>query len=534
MCGNLNKIYCIVIFLLLFNFVKSQNQRVTYYNDKIEFLTHQTHDFSKTLDSLVSNGFYTLKIDSIQEEKNKKKIFIQLGKKFKNYEYILDDDSKNVFQKSDYQSFIIDNLLNKIKNHYENLGFPFVEVKSKTDVLKNQVFITTKKREKRTINELIYNKKIKIPSSYKKEINQLFVGKEYSKNNLQKISEFIKKNEFINQIENPKVLFTIDSTKIYLYTQNKKNSNFDGILGINTNNQNQTRLTGNVSLNLINIFGGFEKIALNWNSSAIESSELAIKLQFPYLMKNYLGSETEIRIFKQDSTYANTFLKQKLFHRIALNKQIGFSTLYENSNYVIVLNPSLDFQDYQKTGFGIHYNQQNRRNSRIFPFNEQFEINAYSLTNNREIDGKLNQYSLEIRYEKLFSLFKQKHFIYLKSLGFSLLSDVYQQNELKRIGGLKTIRGFNEDVFFADTYLLNQLEYRYLSSDDLYFSIFSDFGWIQNKQINIQNNLLSFGLGFSFLNKFGLFSFQYAIGKTNEIPFDFQQSKIHIGITSYF
>lgn len=528
------KIYCVVLFILLLNFGKSQNQKVSYFNKKIEFFTHHTTNVSKTLDSLVSSGFYTLKIDSIQENKIEKKIFLQLGKRFKNYDYLLDDDAQKAIQKQDEQQLNLDTLLNKIKNYYENLGYPFIEVKSKTDVSKNQILITTNKKEQRMINELIYNKKTKLPASYKKEINQLFVGKEYSKTNLLKLSVFIRKNEFINQTENPKVLFTTDSTKVYLYTQNKKNSNFDGILGLNTNNQNQTRLTGNVSLNLVNLFGGFEKIALNWNSSAIESSELAIKLHFPYLIKNYLGSETEIRLFKQDSTYANTFLKQKFFHRISHNKQIGISTLYENSNYVILVNPSLDFQDYQKTGFGIHYQQYNRRDSKILPFSEQFELNAYSLTSQLEIDGKLNQYSLDIRYEKLISLYQQKHFIHFKTLGFSLLSNVYQQNELKRIGGLRTIRGFNEEVFFSDTYLLNQLEYRYLSNENLYFSVFSDLGWIQNKQLTIQNNLLSFGLGFSFLNKFGLFTFQYALGKTNEVPFDFQQSKIHIGIISYF
>ena len=42
------------------------------------------------------------------------------------------------------------------------------------------------------------------------------------------------------------------------------------------------------------------------------------------------------------------------------------------------------------------------------------------------------------------------------------------KNELYRIGGLKTLRGFDEESIFASTYSINKVEYRYILEQNSY------------------------------------------------------------------
>jgi len=525
-----------IIFLMFFYvlFTNAQEKRVHYFDD-LKLINVQNKELEfifQPLDSLLNAGFYTLKKDSISEKENNIYIYFRKGNNFQKSKLVLDKDSYNVLKDSIIYTSNVDSILNLVKNHYLEKGFPFVRIKSENKSA-NEIAVSTILNEKRFINKFVYSEGSKLPKSYKKQLNKFYLNQDFTKKNIELINNELLSNEFIDQFKNPQVLYTKDSTNVYIYTKNRKNSNFDGVLGFNSDNQNKVRLSGNVTLNLVNLFNSFEKIALAWRSTALESTELKINVNIPYLFRNYIGSESSIQFFKQDSTYANIQLIQKIKHQISQNQSIGLSTIYEQSNYVIKENPNLEFQDYQKSGIGLHYSYLKRRASRLLPFSTVVNLEALSLTNKREISENLTQYQLEGRFERLQQIYN-KHYLYYKLNAFALFSDEFQQNELRRIGGFQTVRGFNEDLFFVDSYLINSLEYRYLSSESIYLSVFSDYAWIQNKLQNQNDQLMSFGIGFGVNTKFGIFSLNYAIGKTSETNFDFQQSKIHLGVISFF
>src|SRR5690606_32030302 len=148
---------------------------------------------------------------------------------------------------------------------------------------------------------------------------------------------------------------------------------------------------------------------------------------------------------------------------------------------------------------------------------------------------KTNQYEVGLNAFRIFSLFP-KHLIKTKIEGYGLFSnsDFYSENELYRIGGFGSIRGFNEESITASAYGLASLEYRFMPNDGFYVSLFGDYAFVENKSTHFTENLLGAGAGISFLTQLGVFNLSYAVGKQSDTSFDFKNSKIHFGILTRF
>jgi hemolysin activation/secretion protein len=110
------------------------------------------------------------------------------------------------------------------------------------------------------------------------------------------------------------------------------------------------------------------------------------------------------------------------------------------------------------------------------------------------------------------------------------------QNELLRIGGLKTLRGFDEESIFTTSYSIFTLEYRFLLEQNSYIYLFGDGAWYENNNVKeyVNDTPIGFGAGISFETKAGIFSINYALGKQFNNPIQLRSGKIHFGIVNYF
>ena len=103
-----------------------------------------------------------------------------------------------------------------------------------------------------------------------------------------------------------------------------------------------------------------------------------------------------------------------------------------------------------------------------------------------------------------------------------------------RIGGIYNLRGVNEESIFASAYSIFNLEYRYRISNLSYFYSITDYAFVENKIIEENSQIISLGLGYAFFTKVGLLNISYAIGKFDDNSFNFNNSKIHVKIVSFF
>jgi outer membrane protein assembly factor BamA len=113
------------------------------------------------------------------------------------------------------------------------------------------------------------------------------------------------------------------------------------------------------------------------------------------------------------------------------------------------------------------------------------------------------------------------------------------ENELYRLGGIATLRGFDEESILASVYSVGTFEYRYLLEQNSYLYLFFDGAYYENKVRQMKGDEwidqpIGYGAGISFETKAGIFSINYAIGQQKGNPPDLKSAKVHFGIVNWF
>lgn len=80
-----------------------------------------------------------------------------------------------------------------------------------------------------------------------------------------------------------------------------------------------------------------------------------------------------------------------------------------------------------------------------------------------------------------------------------------------RIGGNRTLRGFDEESIFTPYYSIFTTEYRFLLSKNSYFYTFFDFALVEDSRFRGKKNKypFRFGTGVSLETKIGVFGISY-------------------------
>jgi hemolysin activation/secretion protein len=184
------------------------------------------------------------------------------------------------------------------------------------------------------------------------------------------------------------------------------------------------------------------------------------------------------------------------------------------------INPRSGFDLDLKAGFG---NREIRKNPAI---NQEVYDSLILKSNSYKANGKI----------RVFVPFLKRHTVLFGGQGGLLVNDKLFTNELYRIGGLKTLRGFDEESIFASSYFIATLEYRFLLEQNSFLSVFYNQAWYENQVGNtlITDTPFGFGAGISFQTGIGIFSLSYALGKQFDNPILFRASKLHFGFVNYF
>ena len=126
----------------------------------------------------------------------------------------------------------------------------------------------------------------------------------------------------------------------------------------------------------------------------------------------------------------------------------------------------------------------------------------------------------------------------LRTRWSGLFNDRIFLTDMFRLGGLSTLRGFNELEFYASRFAVATAELRYFTGPDSYLLAFFDQGYFQNNlQDRFQDDYpFGLGAGISFSTGAGIFSFVYSVGKSSALQqnLNFQDARIHFGITNRF
>ena len=100
--------------------------------------------------------------------------------------------------------------------------------------------------------------------------------------------------QFISEIKPPEVLFTKDSTLLYIYFKKQQNNSFDGIVNFTSKEDGGVLFNGNINLKLNNVLNTGERFELFWNSIGEERQEFKLSTNLPYILNSKFSWSWEV------------------------------------------------------------------------------------------------------------------------------------------------------------------------------------------------------------------------------------------------
>ena len=432
----------------------------------------------------------------------------------------------------------LESVLNQLNSNLANKGAPFTTVTleniQKKDSVNLQANLIIGSKDRRNINNVVIKGYSKFPRSFVKYFLKIEAAQSFSLNQLKKKTKKLDNLLFANQIKPPEVLFTKDSTTVYLYLEKTKSNTFDGFLGFGNNEiSKKIVFDGYLNLNLTNNLNFGEQFKLLYKSDENSQKTFDLKLSMPYLLGTPIGTEFDLNIFKKDSSFTTASQNLKIFYQINSKHKIAAGVRSIASNNLLANSGELMLNDYNTFYYDLTYHYK-KFNSYDFLFPNNFEIlTSAGIGQRKTTNQNINQVELKFNVSKIFNL-DNKNSLYVNSNYQALLSNNYFTNELFRIGGINSIRGFEENSIEANELGYVNLEYRYRLNRNIYVNTITDAAYYENKVIEIKDKLFGFGIGFGIVTKAGLLRFIYANGKKENQNFNLNNSKIHLSLSTIF
>ncbi|MGX7668025.1 hypothetical protein [Flavobacterium pedocola] len=431
---------------------------------------------------------------------------------------------------SEVENFMNSNLAKLEQKGYSLSELQLVNHRKEKNHLLAELKIKTEK--KRHLNDIVVVGYTKFPEGIRKHITKQYRKQPFNQENLKQLNDNFKALPFINPVKYPEILFTKDSTKVYVYLEKTKANRFDGFIGFANEENTGIRFNGYLDLLLNNALNTGEKFNLYWKSDGKKQTTFNIGTELPYIFKTPLGIKANLKIFKQDSTFQNTTTDLNLGYYFRYNSKVFLG--HQSSQSVDIQNTNNSFISDFSNAFWTTSYEFTDYNFDDFLFRERTSLYLKLGIGNRK--SKLEsteQYFTQLNAHHNFYL-NRKNSISIKSQTFYLHSKHYIINELYRFGGINSIRGFTENSLQADLFTGLMTEYRYSITSGMYIHTITDYGYFQDKSSNFNDKILGFGFGFGLFTKSGLFNLIYANGSSKGQEIKLNNSIIHLKLSVFF
>ena len=372
------------------------------------------------------------------------------------------------------------------------------------------------------------------------QINKKYQNSIFNQKTVEEIHSDFNKFGFVNQLKYPEILFTNDTTKVFIYLEKKNSNTFDGFLGFSNDNNSKLSLNGYLDVQLENILAAGEQLSVFWKSDGNDQKTFNAQIEIPYLLKTPVGLKAQIQLFRQDTTFQNTKTAIELSYftsyntRFYLGYQSTESSDIQNSN-----NASISDLNNSYITSSFEYTKIDSDNI-TFPIKSKFCTSVGIGKRDRNLlmeNSDDKQFFANIQAMHTINLNK-KNSINLNSQNYYLRSNNYIINELFRFGGFKSVRGFTENSLLAYFTTSILTEYRYILSSNLYIHSILDYCLYKDTtRIEISDKtqtLVGAGLGIGLQTKNGILKLAAANGTAQNQQFKISNSIIHISFNVKF
>jgi outer membrane protein assembly factor BamA len=473
----------------------------------------------------------------------------------------------NKIESKPFDSTTVRYLLNAAVEAMVNNGYPFGNAMLAAARFSGNDFSATLITEKGPfiVFDTIFCKgRATFPPWFLYRLLQVRKGAPYTHNILALAEQRTGELPYCTQTQRPTIRFHDSRADLVLHLDKKRANRFDFLIGFLPQARNAASslvLTGDFLAETHNLLNYGEYTFMQVKRINAGMVEMAIKSTVPYLGNLPVGSHVDFRMFKNKSltldlhldagfqfyvfratqlkifgSYRSSSLIQIDLETIAQSGTLparldtrysGLGTSIQNSHLDYRFNPYRGFQLDASLNLGARKILPNRQIIDLAGFGASYDTINTS-TFQAEILGNGSWY---IPLGKRLTL-KTGFQAALKYTATGLLT-----NELRRLGGNKTLRGFDEESLFTDKYLIGTAELRLLLDQNSYLSFpFVDAGIVHlpGKDGGSSLFVTGLGLGLNFGTPAGVFNLAFAAGNSRDLPISLANTKIHFGYVNLF
>ncbi|MFY8033509.1 MAG: hypothetical protein ACOVMN_03260 [Flexibacteraceae bacterium] len=352
------------------------------------------------------------------------------------------------------------------------------------------------------------------------------------------------------------IVFGFSGKKVspQLQVKYRKVNTADGVIGFlpNESQQGKLILNGEINLKLVNLFKSGKVLDLQWRSTRPGSLKLLAEYIHPVFLGTHWELQTNVQLLKEDSTFFNRALKAAFLYQFENGAKAGFY-IRDNRSAVLLQNRETTTQNlsnlasttYLELGSAIEINSLSDYFSprKGIYLKSEFGLGQKQI-NNSSPDStsqtttsapKTPQALLKVLQSSYIPTSSKSSLLVKFQLG-ALWNRTLQRNELLRLGGMQTMRGFAENLFFASKYAVATTEWFYYLDESSSISLFAEQAMMQRFLLTRETTdyPTAIGLGLRFGTRNGIFNLAYAFGRNNESPFSVRTAVVHFGISGRF
>lgn len=420
------------------------------------------------------------------------------------------------------------------------------------------------------IDSLVVTGAVAIRRNYLERYLGIAAGSLYRKDRLEQIDRRLAELGFLQAAAPWSLTMVGTGATLNLFLESRKVSQVNVLAGLmpdNVQTGGKLLLTGEAYADLRNAFGMGERLMANWQQIQYRSPRLRISYQQPYLFGSALGLDLQLDLLRKDSSYLtiqagaglqflNTARQSgRIGYQLLSTRLLDVDTLWIRERRALpdfndAVNHLVDLE-YRYVGTDDRLRPRRGLEGMVSAAAGLRRVRPHPSVVSLSKDAAGRPFDFGALYETMgrgrpvgrlramasqfLPIGRQSVFRLGVQAGVVFSGEVFR-NEVFQVGGLRTLRGFDEESLFASQYGILTAEYRLLTGGRSYFYAFADAGRVHCKawQSDSRADCLGVGLGLVLETRAGLLNLAYALGKRDGLATDPRQAKIHIGLTGLF
>lgn len=518
--------------------VSSKGSKIILFQDSSQLQSY----LSTQLNGLLGEGYLNARIDTFSWNDT---LYIESfhGQKFSVQSHIRFSEKNLQISHENLDSAYFLDLRHQLER-FENNGYPFVSLKldSVREQHQNtQLFWNLDRGPFVTIDSVVVQSSDPIPINYLLRYLDIRKGQPYNEKKLSELTTRIREIPFLEPSGPVEVIFKLQSAVLFLKVKKRKANTFNGIIGLRPNeNTGEILFTGDVDLRVINALNKGEDIQLIWKRLQTQTQELILGVKTPFILNRPISVDGLVRIYRRDTTFSQFRGIAGVSVALSGGASIRLFTETNQSNRLAQNSLTISTGNADLTLYGLGIKKQNL--DYLYNPLKGYLVQLESSVGTRnsvenETGNQLRENVLRAEWNMEFYIpIFPKNTLKLQNMGSTYQAEGLFTNELYRIGGLRSIRGFDEESIFATNWTVTTIEYRIIPELNTALYAFLDYGWYERKDDTpyLRDVPYSFGLGANFPTKAGIFTFNYALGQQFDNPMLLRNAKVSFGFRNVF